>query len=213
MARLALFDLDNTLLDRDVAFALWTEQFVERHRLSADASSVIERADGDGLNARDTFFLQLKKMFGIETSVEDLLARYYVEYPACYSVDEGVIDAVRTLRADGWKVGVVTNGPPSQQAKLEATNMMDEFDALCISQIVGAHKPDILIFEEAARRCGLPLDGWMVGDSASADIGGGKRAGLQTIWMSRGRAWDSSDPPPDATALTIPEAVATILSW
>ena len=149
----------------------------------------------------------------VPTSVDDLLARYFVEYPACYSVDEETIDAVRRLRTNGWKVGVVTNGPPSQQAKLEATDMVGEFDAICISQMVGAHKPDIAIFEEAARLCALPLDGWMVGDSAAADIRGGKQAGLRTIWMARGRAWDLADPAPDAIAETIAEAVSTILGW
>jgi len=78
-------------------------------------------------------------------------------------------------------VGVVTNGPPSQWDKLEATRTVDEFDAVCISAVVGSWKPDIGIFREAARACGVPLEGWMVGASAEADIVGGAGAGLRTI--------------------------------
>jgi len=48
-AGLVLFDLDNTLLDREAAFAKWASIFVNNHGLSLDAWSVIESADEDGL--------------------------------------------------------------------------------------------------------------------------------------------------------------------
>jgi HAD superfamily hydrolase (TIGR01549 family) len=172
---------------------------------------VIQSADADGLNPRNEFFNAIRSEFGIMTEVEELVTRYYADYPACYSISQDSVQAIRTLRSRGWKVGVVTNGEPSQWAKFEATNLVDEFDAICISAIVGARKPDIAIFEEAARICGRPLSGWMVGDSATADIGGGKHAGLETIWMARGRSWDASHPAPNAIASTIPEAVEIIL--
>jgi FMN phosphatase YigB (HAD superfamily) len=211
VAYLALFDLDNTLLDREAAFATWGQGFIESNRLSPESWSAIEKADEDGLKPRDLFFSQLQEELGISTGIDDLVGQYDVEYPACYSVEGETIGAIRSLRANGWKVGVVTNGPPSQWAKLKATSMVEEFDAICISSVVGARKPDIAIFEAAARICEAPLEGWMVGDSAVADIGGGRRAGLRTIWMARGRVWRPSDPAPDAVAETIPEAVSIIL--
>jgi FMN phosphatase YigB (HAD superfamily) len=204
---LALFDLDNTLLDRDKAFSVWAHQLMVAHGLPDRAWAVIESADGDGLKPRDLFFAEAREQLGVETGVDDLLARYYVDYPACYTVDDHTVGAVRSLRTQGWVVGVVTNGPPSQRAKLEAAGLVDEFDVLCISSVVGWWKPDRHIFEDAARRCGLPLAGWMVGDSPSADIGGGRGVGLQTIWMPRGRPWEEPEFAPDATAHTIPEAV------
>jgi HAD superfamily hydrolase (TIGR01509 family) len=208
---LALFDLDNTLLDREEAFALWTKQFLEAHGLSGDALSIIERADGDGYNPREQFFEELRRDLGIRISIDDLLADYDVEYPSKYKVEPEVIAAIRSLRAAGFKVGVVTNGPPSQWAKFEAAGIEDEFDAVCISSAIGAHKPDLAIFEEAARLCGLPLDGWMVGDSPEADVAGGLAAGLRTIWMSRGREWSALNFSPEFTVHSIPEAVAIIL--
>ena len=57
----------------------------------------------------------------------------------------------------------------------------------------------------------VPLVGWMVGDSADADIVGGRRAGLKTIWMARGRTWPSDEFSPDFTVATIPEAVDIIV--
>jgi len=158
-AGLVLFDLDNTLLDREAAFAKWASIFVNNHGLSLDAWSVIESADEDGLRPRDQFFEVLRASLPIETSVDDLLDSYHDEYPQCYTVSEETLDAIRRLRASGWKVGVVTNGPPSQMLKIEITNLAQEFDAICVSSIVGSRKPERGIFEEAARVCDVPLNG------------------------------------------------------
>jgi HAD superfamily hydrolase (TIGR01549 family) len=211
MPELALFDLDNTLLDRQRAFATWTRDFLAAHHLAPDAGTVIEAADADGFTPRHLFFGEVRDALGISTDVEELLARYRVDYPACFRVDHGTVAAVRALRRRGWKVGVVTNGERGQRSKLEATDLVGEVDAVCISALVGARKPDIAIFEEAARVCGRPLSGWMVGDSAAADIAGGRGAGLKTIWMARGRTWDPSEPVPDAIVGTIAEAADVIL--
>ena len=87
---------------------------------------------------------------------------------------------------------MVTNGPPSQLLKIDATNLAGEFDAICVSSIVGSRKPERRIFEEAAKICEVPLNGWMVGDSPNADVG-------------------STLARPDAEVDTIDEAVSRIL--
>jgi putative hydrolase of the HAD superfamily len=211
VAGVALFDLDNTLLDREAAFAVWAKSFIEANRLPPDAWSIIESTDEDGFKPRDLFFSEIQEALGVTTSLDELLDRYYVDYPACYSVDDETVEAIRNLRASDWKVGVVTNGPPSQWAKFEATKLVKEFDGICISAAVGARKPNIEIFQEASRICDVPLEGWMVGDSASDDIGGGMQAGLRTIWIARGRTWDVSEYEPDAVVATVSEAAAVIL--
>jgi putative hydrolase of the HAD superfamily len=212
VASLALFDLDNTLLDRAAAFAAWTTGFIEENKLPSRAWSVIEQADEDGTRSRRLFFDELRAEFALTTDLEQLLERYYLEYSACFWVDDETKGALRVLRSKGWKVAIVTNGPREQWKKIEATNLADEVDAVCISEVVGAQKPDVAIFREAARSCGEALGGWMVGDSASADIAGGKSAGLRTIWMARGREWNPSQAAPDAIVSTISDAVGVILS-
>ena len=209
---LALFDLDNTLLDRENAFGLWADRFIASHGLGQGARAMIDRADVDGATPRDEFFARIRQELNITTEVDELVADYRVVYPSLYSAEPEMIKGVRLLRSSGFKVGVVTNGPPSQQAKLEAAGVAVEFDAVCISGMVGSRKPDIAIFREAARVCNLPLDGWMVGDSAEADIVGGGNAGLKTIWMARGRDWPSDDFVPDHIVDSIPQAVDVILA-
>jgi FMN phosphatase YigB (HAD superfamily) len=53
----------------------------------------------------------------------------------------------------------------------------------------------------------------MVGDAPAPDIGGGRAAGLRTIWLHRGRSWNPRDgDPPDVTVGSPVEAVQEILS-
>jgi FMN phosphatase YigB (HAD superfamily) len=106
---------------------------------------------------------------------------------------------------------VITNGPASQANKIRSAGLDVVLDAWCISGVEGVAKPERRIFEEAARRCGAHLEGWMVGDTPDIDIQGGIAAGLRTIWMARGREWNVATYAPDIVVNDIPEAVHRIL--
>ena len=171
----------------------------------------MESADQDGMTPKKVFFEEVREAFGISSDIEELLARYYVDYPACYTVGADTVGGLRQLRARGWQTGVITNGGLAQLAKLEVTNLIEEFDAICASEVVGAAKPHPAIFEMAAELCESPLEGWMTGDSVVADMAGGRGVGLGTIWIARGRTWTSPDPAPDAVVTTVPQAIKIIL--
>ncbi|HEY5108941.1 MAG TPA: HAD family hydrolase [Acidimicrobiales bacterium] len=207
----ALFDLDNTLLDREAAFARWARSFCESNGLPDDAHAWLVAVDDDGLRPREELFAGVRIRFDLAAPVDELVDAYHRDYPASFTFPDDSRNALRRLRSAGWKVAVVTNGPKSQERKLEVTQLGDEVDAVCVSALVESWKPDIGIFEEAARRCGVDLEGWMVGDSGPADIRGGQRVGLRTIWIHRGRSWDLGGPGPDAQVSDVPAAVRIIL--
>ena len=211
MAPLALFDLDNTLLDRDAAYRRWAEEFASTRGLPPGAVDRLVEFDGDGFTSREDVFTQVRDSFSLADGVEELIEGYHRDYPAHFTFPDGSRSGLRALRAAGWSVGIVTNGFNFQQRKLDVARLVDEVDAVCISDLVGAWKPDPAIFEEAARRCGAGLEGWMVGDSGAADIRGGQGVGLRTIWLPRGRSWDLGDPRPDACVDTVAQAVEVIL--
>ena len=121
--------------------------------------------DDDGPRDRHDFFAAVKAFFGLTDSVEDLVRTYRADYPSCYRRDEASIAVVTQLSRLGLKIAVVTNGEPSQAHKVRLIGVADVVDAVCISSVVGARKPARAIFVEAARQCGVPLSGWMVGDS------------------------------------------------
>lgn len=212
MSKLVLFDLDDTLLDRESAFRLWAHDFIDCHNLSDASLETIIRIDGEGDKPVVNFFTELVEALGIRTSVGELVDQFWAVYPTCFTVQDSTYDALQRLRLSGWKLGIVTNGPLTQWKKIEAANLLPFFDGFCVSGEIGIRKPHVGIFIEAAQRCGAALDGWMVGDSADADIVGGHQAGLQTIWFPRGQVWEKIGLVPDAVAVTITEAVETILA-
>ncbi len=98
----------------------------------------MESADQDGMTPKEIFFEEVRAAFDISSDAEELLARYYLDYPACYTVDTETVRGLRQLRSQGWRIGVISNGGPAQMAKLNATNLTEEFDAICVSEVVGA---------------------------------------------------------------------------
>ena len=210
MAGLVLFDLDNTLADREAAFRRWAERFVADHHLDPSVVEWLCARDGDGFVPRDELFASVRDQYGVDGSVGDLVARYRAEYPTFFEPEPDVVAALTRLRADGWTIGIVTNGPPSQEAKIASLRLGDLVDGVCVSDLVGVDKPDRHIFELTAARCGVDLRGWMVGDSPDTDVAGGRAAGLRTVWIHRGRTWDRDDYAPDAVAANVGDAVAVI---
>lgn len=81
------------------------------------------------------------------------------------------------------KLGLVTNGPSDlQREKLDVLGLSEAFGAVAVSGELGVAKPDARIFRTALDRLRVsPSEAAMVGDSASADIAGGRAAGLLTV--------------------------------
>jgi putative hydrolase of the HAD superfamily len=213
--RLILFDLDNTLIDRASGFTTWARSFASGRSLGgAPEVEWLERLDNDGLTPRTDFFAAARQRYRLRDSVDELVAAYRIEYPRCMPpLPEETRSALRTLRAAGWKIGIATNGAPSQESKITACGLGELVDGWAISEVVGARKPDRAHFAAAATSCGAELTGaWMVGDSAAADIAGAAACGLSTAWIARGRTWADSTYEPDVVAASIAEAVVAILA-
>jgi len=213
MPGLALFDLDNTLADRAAAFRRWCEAFVGEQRLGRSAIAALIEADNDGHATRTDFFGTVKQRFDLPASIESLTADYRARYPyRYYRCEPDTLAGLHRLKKAGWKVAIVTNGPPSQEEKIRLAGLEGAVDAWCVSEMLGAAKPEPRIFEEAARRCGVPLKGWMVGDCPEADIAGGIGVGLRTVWLARGRTWGEPSYRPDAVVPAIGDAIQLILA-
>lgn len=211
-ARLVLSDLDNTLIDRAGAFRIWARAFSSEHELGPSEIDRLERLDGDGLTARLEFFSRVRSRYALKEHVERLVAAYRRDYPRCVQPPPAETwAALRDLRRRGWRIGIVGNGTQSQEAKIAAAGLTEAVDGWAISEIVGSRKPEPGIFRAAAEACDSTLEGgWMIGDSAKADIGGAVACGLSSVWISRGRGWVDAYRP-DAVADSAAEAVAQLL--
>jgi putative hydrolase of the HAD superfamily len=209
---LALFDLDNTLFDRAAAYHRWASRFCSERALPEGSIDHLIAWDGDGYHPRTEVLTRARDAFGLPETTDQLLAAYRLDYPESFAPDQAVLSALRRLRDAGFKIVIVTNGHATQQEKVQLTGLSEVALGCCVSEVIGVSKPSRGIFEAAAAIARSPLDGWMVGDSAEHDIRGGLEAGLDTIWLSRGREWTATDFTPTRVCSSIGEAVDVILS-
>ncbi len=176
--------MDNTLIDLDGAFGSWAAEFAATHDLGAGGLQWILDLD---IPHRDLMFRWIKYHFDIAASADDLWAEYRARMPFLVECRPEVLAMLARLRESGWKVGIVANGMADNQlGKLRATGLADAVDGFAVAGVEGIRKPDVALFAIAATRCGTSLEkgGWMVGDNLTADIEGGRAAGLRTIWVT-----------------------------
>jgi 2-haloalkanoic acid dehalogenase type II len=105
-----------------------------------------------------------------------------------FTLREGVIDTLTTLRERGCHLGIVSNIDDDQlKHMIELSGLQRHFDSILSSEQAQSCKPDSRIFAEALRRADSPPDAtFFVGDSLQQDIPGANRAGMQSvlIWSS-----------------------------
>lgn len=128
----------------------------------------------------------MRERFALPHPVEELWGRYRRRMPHLVGCRAEVLGGLAQLRRSGWRVAIVTNGTADNQlGKIQQTGLAGAVDAYALSGVEGIRKPDVALFEIAAKRCGMSLAarGWMIGDNLTADIAGGRAAGLRTIWI------------------------------
>ncbi|MGW1374745.1 HAD family hydrolase [Streptomyces sp. NPDC002446] len=212
MQRLVIFDLDNTLVDRQGPLAIWVSAFSAQHALDDPARARLLQVVRE--RASPETFEVIRAQHGLAPSPEMLWRDYCAHMARSVTCPADVLEGLSTLRRTGWKVAVATNGATEiQTAKVAASGIADHVDAVCDSEAVGVRKPDVAIFERAAAACGadLALGGWMVGDGVDTDIRGGKSAGLRTIWISHSMPWPGEDVAPDHSANDVRQAIDLLL--
>ena len=182
---LLLIDLDNTLIDRTAAFKAWATS-----RFGRSEVPWLVTADRDGYEPRERLALLIAQRYALPA--DDVLTELRAGMIDHIVLDPAVEEGLQAAIAAGLVPVVVTNGSVAQQeAKLRHTGLDRIIPNWVISEGAGVRKPDRRIFELAAASAGLPLSagGWMVGDNAELDVGGGAGVGLRTAWIAYGRVW------------------------
>jgi HAD superfamily hydrolase (TIGR01549 family) len=212
---LALFDLDDTLIDHRAAFRAWAEEFAVEHGLGSEGVSWLLTAKADHSGPKDRLFFSIRDEFDLAESADQLWRRYRRRIPELASCRSEDLEALEQLRGAGWRIGIVTNGMADNQlAKIKRTGLAELVDASCVSDEVGIRKPDPRIFHLAAKRCGMPAGspGWMIGDSLTLDIAGGRAAGLRTVWINPSQREVPTDQDgPDFAVASAAEAVQRLV--
>ena len=110
------------------------------------------------------------------------------------------LDCLRTLAADGYRLGVAANQPAATAAVIERLGI--PLGLVGMSADWGVHKPDPAFFERIARELELPpSDIAYVGDRVDNDVRPARAIGMVSVFLRRGPwAWIQAgrDDPPEA---------------
>jgi HAD superfamily hydrolase (TIGR01549 family) len=129
--------------------------------------------------------------------------------PAGFAVFSEVPSLLRTLRAAGYRLGVVSNWQCGLSHFCVELGLGNAFDEVLASAEIGSAKPDPAIFYEACRRLGTPCDRVLhVGDSVLDDLEGARNAGLQAVLLQR----DPPSTPPEVPTIRSLHAIPQVLA-
>ncbi len=197
MIRALLFDLDETLLDRDASIrAFLARQYA---RFAAELATVPfaqyqERFllhDEYGYVAKELVYQRLVTEFGLALDSARLVEDFYADCWQSGILFAGAIELLQAARQAGYGIAIVTNGSVrTQMPKITNTVLAHLVDQVLVSEAEGIRKPDAEIFHRAAHRLGVePHECVMIGDNPQADIWGGLQAGMRTVWRQGALPW------------------------
>ncbi len=190
-------DIDNTLLDFKACSRLsmkkafaecglpYTEDmYATFHRVNDGLWSQIEQGTLTREQLHATRWNLILRELGMNGDGQAVEARF-LEHLATDAVPvDGAYDLLEYLYPR-YTVCIASNAPYEQQLRrLTTVNMLRFFHKQFISEKLGAAKPSEAFFAACfAELNGIkPQESVMIGDSLTADIGGGKAFGMHTCW-------------------------------
>ncbi len=185
-----LFDLDQTLMDRNKSLHLFLDyQWNKKKSLQAisknDFVTKFIELDKNGIVWKDEVYSQILNDFGIkDMHYNDLLADYLSNFSQNAVLFPDVMEVLQACKNQRIKLGIITNGREDLQSSvIRACNLEKIMDVILISEVEGIKKPDPIIFKSALNHLSLsPASCVFIGDNPDADIKGAYNVGMKTIW-------------------------------
>ncbi len=113
------------------------------------------------------------------SAVLDALWEEHLEYNFWSKVADGLVEGMKEARATGLRLVVVSNSEGKLETLFARLGILDVFDHVVDSGVVGIEKPDPRIFGIALRAAGVPANRAVhLGDS-DVDVRGALAAGLR----------------------------------
>ncbi|CAN5816060.1 HAD family hydrolase [soil metagenome] len=191
LIKAVLFDLDGTLLDREHSLLDFVQQQYRRFPAivgSAPYPVYVMRfieLDARGRVWKDKVYQQLLAEFSLPDDAWPILLEDYVQNFQYYCVGfPGLHNMLQILRAQGYQLGLITNGRTTfQRQTIQALGITDYFATILISEAENIRKPAPEIFQRALSHLGVhAYEAVFVGDDPEADIRGAQKVGMQSIW-------------------------------
>jgi 2-haloacid dehalogenase len=118
-----------------------------------------------------------------------------------------VPEVLRTLRARGLRIAILSNGSSSMlEALVQRAGLADMFDAVLSADAVGAFKTHPRVYQYALDSLGLPAQAIAFQSSNGWDAFGASDFGMRVVWCNRtGQRRERLPGAPDAEVRTLAE--------
>ncbi|QDQ03259.1 noncanonical pyrimidine nucleotidase, YjjG family [Lysinibacillus fusiformis] len=194
-----LFDVDDTLLDFDLAENAALDRLFDQEKIATTPMMIarykeinesmwraFERGEVTKNTLHNTRFSIALKEFGLEVDGEYFEAIFQKYLQEAHHFVDGAYELITQL-ADNYNLYVVSNGKTiTQNKRLVDADLAKYFKGIFISEQTGYQKPMPAFFDYVFERIeGLNKEkALIVGDSLTSDVKGGLQAGIDTCWFN-----------------------------
>lgn len=198
-----LFDLDNTLTHRGRSVRAYSEYLAQHYApvlFNAEIDqieAIVNRIDRGGyplkeqlthpsIGASVAYALLQELQWKKPTTLDELTAFWFQYFGACAVAMPEAREMLSTLKTQGYRLAVVSNGGHSTRCNiLQGLGFTDFFDAIISSEQAGVSKPHQGVFEYACQQLGVEASACLfVGDHPINDIQGAQNVGMQALWLT-----------------------------
>ena len=201
MIKVILWDVDGTLLDFKKAEYAAIKKCFEIFNLGECTDemigrySILNRKYWDKLEQKEItkpemLVNRFADFFATENIEADCAKEFNEEYQNCLGETicfcDNSYELLKSLKGRVKQYAVTNGTKAAQDRKLSKSGLIEIFDGVFISEVVGSEKPGIEFFEHVWEKIGhYEKDEIMiVGDSLTSDIQGGNNAGIVCCWYN-----------------------------
>ena len=186
-----IFDLDDTLVNRNLAFKNYSRSFISEHfndtQLPDKIDSMIEYMvllDNNGHCNKYDFYGTLIEKWQMKDCTAEQFRNDYKNKFYMFTTPDTDMQVVLDYLKPKYKLGIISNGSSkAQNDKIDYIKVRNQFDSIIVSDDVGVQKPDKQIYMLSCVSLEVkPDEAVFVGDYYKKDIIGAKGAGLHAIW-------------------------------
>lgn len=201
MIKVLLWDIDGTLLDFLAAekvaikkcFAVCnlgecTDEMIARYsKINRKYWEMLERGE---ITKPQVLVGRFEEFFASEGIVTDCASEFNKEYQfrlgdtICFC-DDGY-ELVKSLKGQVKQYAVTNGTKVAQDRKLTKSGLIELFDDIFISEVVGVEKPGIGFFDKVWEKIGRyeSDEVMIIGDSLTSDMKGGNNVGILCCWYN-----------------------------
>ena len=201
MIKVLLWDVDGTLLDflsaekaamkkcfEVCGIGECTDEMIARYsKINKKYWEMLERGE---ITKPQVLVGRFEEFFASEGIVTDCAPEFNKEYQVrlgdtiCFC-DDGY-ELVKSLKGQVKQYAVTNGTKVAQDRKLTKSGLIDLFDDVFISEVLGIEKPGVGFFEKVWERIGTyeSDEVMIIGDSLTSDMQGGNNAGILCCWYN-----------------------------